>query len=128
MMARISDLGTTSEAFPLTNGTKQGCVIAPQLFCIIFSAMLQDAFKDCSSGVMILFRRDSGIFSLQRLKDRTKMSLLLLHELLCALIAYTEDKLQSILNDFVRAASRYGFTISIKKTGDVSAEIRRLPS
>ena len=78
--------------------------------------MLQDAFKDCSSGVMILFRRDSGIFNLQRLKDRTKMSLLLLHELLCALIAYTEDKLQSILNDFVRAASRYGFTISIKKT------------
>ena len=77
--------------------------------------MLQDAFKDCSSGVMILFRRDSGIFNLQRLKDWTKMSLLLLHELLCALIAYTEDKLQSILNDFVRAASRYGFTISIKK-------------
>ena len=25
MMARVSDLGTTSEAFPMTNGTKQGC-------------------------------------------------------------------------------------------------------
>ena len=48
------------------------------------------------------------------------MSVLLLRELLfaddCALIAYTEDELQSILNDFARAASSYGLTISIKKT------------
>ena len=82
--------------------------------------MFQDAFKDCNSGVMIRFRSDGGIFNLQRLKAQTKVSLLLLRELLfaddCALIAYTEDELQSILNDFARAASRYGLTISIKKT------------
>ena len=77
-MARVSDLGTTSEAFPVTNGTKQGCVMAPLLFCIIFSAMLQDAFKNCYSGVMIRFRSDGSIFNLQRLKARTKVSLLLL--------------------------------------------------
>lgn len=120
MMARVSDVGTTSEAFPVTNGTKQGCVMAPLLFCIIFSTMLQDAFRNCSSGVMIRFRSDGGIFNLRRLKARTKVSLLLLRELLfaddCALIAHTEDELQSILNDFERAASRYGLTISIKKT------------
>ena len=74
MMARVSDLGTTSEAFPVTNGTKQGCVMAPLPFCVIFSALLQDAFKDCSSGVMIIFRSDGGIFNLQRLKARTKVS------------------------------------------------------
>ena len=120
MIARVSDLGTTSEAFPVTNGTKQACFMAPLRFYIILSAMLQDAFKDCSSGVMIRFRSDGGIFNLQRLKARTNVSLLLLRELLftddCALIAYTEDELQSILNDFARAASRYGLTISIKKT------------
>ena len=128
-MARVSDLGTKSEAFPVTNETKQGCVMAPLLFCIIFSAMLQDAFRNCSSGVMIRFRSDGGIFNLQRLKAQTKVSLLLLRELLfaedCALIAHTEDELQSILNDFARAASRYGLTISIRKTrSDVSAETR----
>ena len=53
MMAHVSDLGNTSEAFPVTNGTKQGCVMAPLLFCIIFSAMLQDALRNCNSGAMI---------------------------------------------------------------------------
>ena len=137
-MARVSHLGTTSEDFPVTNGTKQGCLMAPLLFCIVFSAMLQDAFRNCSSGVLIRFRSDSGIFNLQRLTARTKVSLLLLWELLfaddcaltadtedcaliahtedCALTAHTEDELQSILNDFPRAASRYGLTISITKT------------
>lgn len=129
MMARVSDLRTTSEAFPVTSWTKQGCVMAPLLFCIIFSAMLQDAFRNCGSGVMIRFRSDGGIFNLQRLKAQTKVSLLLLRELLFAdiwaLIAHTEDELQSILNDFARAASRYGLTISIKKNrSDVSAETR----
>ena len=85
-----------------------------------------------SSGVMIRFRSDGGIFNLRRLKARTKVSLLLLRELLfaddCALIAHTEDELQSILNDFERAA----FTLwphhqHKKNRSDVSAETRQLP-
>ena len=49
------------------------------------------------------------MFNLKRLKARTKVSLLLLPELLfaddCALIAHTDDGLQSILNDLARVAS-----------------------
>ena len=104
------DLGTTSEAFPVTNGTKQSFVTAELLFCIIHSAILHDAFRNCNSGAMIRFRSNGGIFNIQRLKARTKLSLLLLRELLfaddCALIAHTEGELQSILNDFARVASR----------------------
>ena len=92
--------------------------MAPLLFRIIFSAILQDAFKNCNSDAITRFRSDGGIFNLQRLK--AKVSLLLLRELLfaddCALIAKTEGELQSILNDFARAASRYGRTISKTKT------------
>ena len=94
----------------MTNGTKQSFVMAELLFCITFSAILHDAFRNCNSGAMIRFRSNGGIFNLQRLKARTKVSLLLLRELLfgddCALIAHTEDELQSILNDFARVASR----------------------
>ena len=109
-MAGVSDLGITSEAFPVTNGTKQSFVMAELLFCIIFSAMLHDVFRNCKSGAMIRFRSIGGIFSLQCLKARTKVSLLLLPELLfaddCALIAHTEDELKSILNDLATVASR----------------------
>ena len=45
---------------------------------------------------------------------------MLLRELLFAddgaLLAYTQEDLQSVVNSFARAASRYGLTISIKKT------------
>ena len=44
MMARVSDNGTASDAFPVTNGTKQSCVMAPLLFGIVFSEMLHNAF------------------------------------------------------------------------------------
>ena len=116
----MTDQDNTSNLFPITNGAKQGCVMIPILFVIVFSAMLLDAFKNCDKGIMIRFRKDGGVFNLQRLKARTKVWFMLLRDLLfaddCALIAYTESDAQSIVNDFSRAATRYGLTISIKKT------------
>nr|VZI42983.1 unnamed protein product [Spirometra erinaceieuropaei] len=46
MMARVTDNGAVSEAFAVTNGVKQGCVLASTLFSLIFSAMLVDAYRD----------------------------------------------------------------------------------
>ncbi|KAF7241799.1 Craniofacial development protein 2 [Varanus komodoensis] len=39
MTALVLDDGEASEAFPITNGVKQGCVLALTLFSIMFSAM-----------------------------------------------------------------------------------------
>ncbi|VDL88985.1 unnamed protein product [Schistocephalus solidus] len=38
-----TDNGAVSEAFAVTNGVKQGCVLAPALVSLMFSAMLMDA-------------------------------------------------------------------------------------
>ncbi|BHF73023.1 hypothetical protein SprV_0401609700 [Sparganum proliferum] len=44
MMTRVTDNGVVSEAFAVTNGVKQGCVLAPNLFSLMFSAMLMDVY------------------------------------------------------------------------------------
>ena len=42
MKAHVLDNGDTSAPFSATNGVKQGCVLAPTLFSMVFSAMLAD--------------------------------------------------------------------------------------
>ena len=46
MPARVQNDGEYSEPFPVTNGFHQGCVLAPTLFSMLFSAMLTDVFQD----------------------------------------------------------------------------------
>ena len=48
MMARVLDDGNTSNSFPVTNRAKQGCVLAPTLFSLMFSATLTDASERLS--------------------------------------------------------------------------------
>ncbi|BHF83769.1 hypothetical protein SprV_0902691500 [Sparganum proliferum] len=45
IMARVTDNEAVSEAFAVTNGLKQGCVLAPTIFSLMFSAMLMDAYR-----------------------------------------------------------------------------------
>ena len=45
MQARVQNDGEYSEPFPMTNGVKQGCVMALTLFSMMFSAMPKDAFQ-----------------------------------------------------------------------------------
>ena len=42
--AAVQNDGGYSEPFPVTNMVKQGCVMAPTLFSMMFSARLTDTF------------------------------------------------------------------------------------
>ena len=47
MQARSQDNSEASESLPVSDGVKQGCVLAQTLFrLLVFSAMLTDAFRD----------------------------------------------------------------------------------
>lgn len=46
MMVKFLDNWRELEPFPITNGVKQGYVLAPTLFIMLFSAMSLDAFQD----------------------------------------------------------------------------------
>ena len=53
MLARVQDDGESSEPFLVTNSVKQGCVLVPPLFSMLFSAMLTDAFLNGDIGLVL---------------------------------------------------------------------------
>ena len=54
-----------SEPFPVTNGVKQGCVMVPTLFSMMFSALLTYAFQDVNAGFSISYRFDGNLLNLR---------------------------------------------------------------
>ena len=72
MMARVMHDGDVSEAFHVTNGVKQGCVLAPTLFSMVFAAMLTEAFQSSDNqGIKIRYRPDGRLFNPRRIQAST---------------------------------------------------------
>ena len=82
--ARVQNDGEYSEPFPVTNGVKQGCLLAPTLVSMMFFALLTDAFQDCDNGFPIRYRFDGKLFNLIRLQAISKVQTDVLDELLYA--------------------------------------------
>ena len=120
MQATVKSNGSVSEPFAVTNGVKQGCVLAPTLFSIMFSAMLQEAFSSPPQGISIKYRTDGSLFNLRRLQAKTKTKSTEVCDLLfaddCALLAHDEASMQNCVDKFSSACDNFGLTISTKKT------------
>ena len=117
---QVKHNGSLSDSFAISNGVKQGCVLAPSLFSIFFSMMLRQAKEDILDGIYIRFRSDGSLFNLRRLLSHTKTMEQLIMELLfadeCALLAHTEVALQNPVDHFSEASKAFELTISLKKT------------
>ncbi|BHF64622.1 hypothetical protein SprV_0200762800 [Sparganum proliferum] len=120
MMARVTDNGAVSEAFAVTNGVKQGCVLAPTLFSLMFSAMLMDAFRDERSRIRIAYRMDSQLFGQRRMHVKSRVSTATIHELLfandCALDTTSEGDMQRSMDLFTVACENFSLIINMGKT------------
>ena len=120
MKAQVNFDGQLSDKFSVDNGVKQGDIPAPTLFSIYLSAMLWYAFHDCEKGVHIRFRTSGQVFNLRRLKAKTKVSQMLVRELLYAddadLVAHTAEEMQEIMDRLADACTKFGLTISLDKT------------
>nr|VZH93726.1 unnamed protein product [Spirometra erinaceieuropaei] len=81
MMARVTDNGAVSEAFAVTNGVKQGCVLAPTLFSLMLSALLMDAYRDERPGIRIAYRTDGHLLNPRRMHFQSRVSTTTVHEL-----------------------------------------------
>ena len=120
MEARVQDDGEYSKPFPVTNGVKQGCVLAPTLFSMMFSAMLSDAFREGDIGVGFHYRTDGKLFNARRLQAKTKVHDDTARDFLfaddCALNACSQTDMQGSIDLFSKSCDDFGLTISTKKT------------
>nr|VZI35961.1 unnamed protein product [Spirometra erinaceieuropaei] len=120
MMARVTDNGAVSEAFAVTNGVKQGCVLAPTLFSLMFSAMLMDAYRDERPGIRIAYRTDGHLLNQRRMHFQSRVSTTTVHELLfaddCALNTTSEEEMQRSMDLFAAACENFGLVINTQKT------------
>ena len=102
----------------MTNGVKQGCVLASTLFSMMFSAMLTDAFQDGGNGIPIRYRFDGKRFNLRRLQAKVETEVL--DEFLFSddmeKGAPTEEKMQKGVDQVSDSCDSYDLTFSIKKT------------
>ena len=116
----VSAGGEASESFSVKNGVKQGCVLAPTLFSIFLSVMLDEAFRDMGDGVSIQFRHSSELFNVAHFSAKTKTTWILMKELLfaddSALVAHSTEEMQTIVDDFSYVSKKFGLKINIKKT------------
>ncbi|XP_063598201.1 uncharacterized protein LOC134774734 [Penaeus indicus] len=76
MKANVVINTSVSKEFSVLNGVKQGCVLAPTLFALYPSVMLEVAFEN-TTGVYIRTRHDTDLFNVAHLKAKTKTSLIM---------------------------------------------------
>ena len=120
MTGQILSEGEALEPFSISNGVKQGCVLAPVLFNLFFTCVLNHAIRDLEQVVCLRYRIYGSLFDLRRLTAKTKAVKKTVLEALfaddCALVAHRESDLQAIVNKFAEASRLFGLTISRGKT------------
>ncbi|BHF65234.1 hypothetical protein SprV_0200824400 [Sparganum proliferum] len=99
ILARVTDNGAVSEAFAVTNGVKQGCVLAPTLFSLM---------------------TDGHLLNQRRMHFQSRVSTTTVHELLfaddCALNTTSEEEMQRSMDLFSAACENFGLVINTQKT------------
>ena len=120
LTGQVLSNGEQSDPFFISNGVKQGCVLASVLFTLFFTCVLRQAVGNMDGGVYVRFRYDGSIFDLRRLSAKTKNLNSPIQEALfaddCALMAHKPGDLQAMLNRFSDASKQFGLTISLGKT------------
>ena len=120
MLARVQNDDEFSDPFPVKNSAKQGCVLAPTLFSMMFSGMLTAAFQDGDNGIPIRYRFDGKLFNLRRLQAKSKVQTEVLDGFLfadgMAKSVPTEEKMQKGVDQVSDSFDGYDLAFSIKKT------------
>ena len=120
MTANVSVGGEVLESFSVTNGVKQGCVLASTLISIFLSAMFGEAFRDMGDGVYMQSRQSVDLFNVAHFRTKTNITRILMRQLLFAddstLVAHSAEDMQELVDAFSDASKKFGLKINTKKT------------
>ena len=120
MKASVNLKGELSEPFEITNGVKQGCVLAPTLFSIYLTMVMNNAFDGYDRGVWIQARPGADLFNINQFKSSTRTNKILIRELMfaddTAFVAHHHQDAQEIITRFAKSAKDFGLKINITKT------------
>ena len=67
--------GILTDPFKVETGVKEGDVLAPTLFSVFFSIVLNEAFRHCNQGIYIRYRSSGKLFNIRRFAAQTKILL-----------------------------------------------------
>jgi len=73
--------GSTSETFAINHGVKQGCILAPTLFILYLTAVLETS-SNLNKGVYIMTRSDGRLINIARLNTHSKTRKICIRELM----------------------------------------------
>ena len=94
--------------------------------------LLKHAYSTSSKGIYLHTRSDGRLFNLARLRAKTKVHEVIIRDMLfaddVAIVAHSQNELQSLTDDFSQACKEFGLTISLKKTKVLGQGTIMLPS
>nr|VZI22085.1 unnamed protein product [Spirometra erinaceieuropaei] len=118
-MACVTSNGVVSEAFAVTKDVRQGYVLAPTLFSLMFPAMLMDAYHGERPRIRVAYRTGGQLFNQWRMHFQSRVSATFVHGLIfaddCALKATTEGNKKMSMDLFAAACDNFGLIINTEK-------------
>ncbi|KAK7872160.1 hypothetical protein R5R35_001726 [Gryllus longicercus] len=119
--ARVITSGGVTDGFIISNGVRQGCVLAPLLFNIFMTAFIISLDRTLQDrGMNIKYRFDKGLYNLARLKAQRNVRNRYLTELQYAddlvILAKSEPEAQRMMDTFASVYKSLGMEINSSKT------------
>ena len=96
--------GTLTDPLKVETGVQQEDLLAPTLFSVFFSIVLNDAFRDCNQEIYIRYRSSGKPFNIRHFAAKTKVLVALVRDLYaddCDLVAHTESDIQCFMDTYI---------------------------